>query len=388
MWQGFVDPLSLMNFKVLPARLKNADDSDFAKAPIGSGPYMYKGIETFQDRGKEGKYAVFIANPEYEKRSRTALPLIREIRFFKSDEPAADFQQGRLHLLLDLPTSQFKDLKSAARDATFHSLPNRRIYFLAVNNRHHVLQNEAVRRAIAHAIDRESILNESFRENLATLHKALNGPYPQTSWAYDRQVNQGRADPHNSQLAKTQADKAKAAGVNFSNLTLKYPKSSEADDPALAKAIGMIQKQLQEIGIQLTLVPVSPRQLRLDVEGEGHNFELAYYSWDYPSEAYWLWPLFDPRPGGRNFLGYQNDPELETYFRQAMSHREFAVVQQNTHQIHARLFEKMPLIPLWQLDTLLAVHNSLTTDNSRFDVNRIDPLLIFTDVEKWSLRTH
>ena len=39
----------------------------------------------------------------------------------------------------------------------------------------------------------------------------------------------------------------------------------------------------------------------------------------------------------------------------------------------------MPFIPLWQLDTHVAVHSTLNIPVT------IDPLLVFTDVETWTL---
>src|SRR5262249_42323395 len=144
-------------------------------------------------------------------------------------------------------------------------------------------------------------------------------------------------------------------------------------------------EQLQELktGIELELVPRSPRQLRREVEID-RDFDLAYYSYDYPDELYWLWPLFDtsPRalaPGGGNYMGYQNDSALESTFQAAMGHRDFAKVQLFTRTIHDLMYQKMPLIPLWQLDTHIAIHNDLKIPSS------IDPLLVFSDVDKWRL---
>jgi hypothetical protein len=54
-------------------------------------------------------------------------------------------------------------------------------------------------------------------------------------------------------------------------------------------------------------------------------------------------------------------------------------VQRLTHEIHDRLYETMPFIPLWQLDTHLAYHKSLGLPNY------VDPLLIFNQVETWNL---
>ena len=160
-----------------------------------------------------------------------------------------------------------------------------------------------------------------------------------------------------------------------------YQWLEQDDDPAVKLACELIGKQVQEIGITLKLDPVSRKQLHSDVE-QNHNYDLAYYSWDFANESYWLWPMFDPAatgPGGRNFLGYQDDDLLSSYFSKTMAHRNFSVVKQLTHEIHNRLDEKMPFIPLWQLDTQFAYHNSLTFPPD------IDPLLIFTDVENWKL---
>ena len=64
-------------------------------------------------------------------------------------------------------------------------LKGRRVYFLAVNHRRQELQSPALRKALAHVIDRQKILNERFRGDMEKLHQPLNGPYPARSWACD-----------------------------------------------------------------------------------------------------------------------------------------------------------------------------------------------------------
>jgi ABC-type oligopeptide transport system substrate-binding subunit len=380
--QGYLDPLSLMTFKILPGQhLGRADDADFARKPIGSGPYQLQ----VRDAGK----AVFSANPYYEMRlapGKSGLPRIREIQFFHSEDPAKDFQDGKLQLLLDLPTSRFQELDSAGLgDAvTLKTLPNRRIYFLAMNHRKPLLgNNQALRRAIAHAINREAILNDCFRAGLRPApHRPLTGPYPPNSWACNPALKSRLFNPN---LARAQAGQAKEGRAVLGRLTLKYPNN----DPAVAKACEAIQQQIQRIGpgIELELKPMEPRALRHDVE-ELYDYDLAYYSWDYPDETYWLWPLFDPsaiKPGGRNFLGYQNDEELESLFHRIMSHRDPIEVKKLTHRVHEVFESKMPFIPLWQLDTHLAIHNSLSMVDGQDRPVVPHPLLIFTNVETWVL---
>jgi ABC-type transport system substrate-binding protein len=174
-------------------------------------------------------------------------------------------------------------------------------------------------------------------------------------------------------------------GVKKVELTLKYPD----DDPRVEQACREIARQLAALGdgakcpMRLKLQGLPPHKLRQALEKR--DYDLAYHHVDYASEAYWLWPLFDVHaearaPGGSNYLGYVNDAELESLFRQAMSHRDFAQLRDITNNIHATLYERMPLIPLWQLDTLIAVHPALTPI-------QLDPLLVFGDVAEWRLKT-
>jgi ABC-type transport system substrate-binding protein len=243
-----------------------------------------------------------------------------------------------------------------------------------------MLQNEDLRRTIAHAIDRTKILNEVFRGGPTSdpmpPHRPLNGPYPPGTWACKPKLP---ADPYDPELAKVLATKVKSAATTL-KISLKYPD----DDPRVKRACEMIRDQVGALGtgLRIELEPKAPRLLHDEIEF-GHDYELAYYYHDYPTDAFWLWPLFSTNPkaldrGGKNYLGYQNDGPLESLFVKSMGHREFQEVRNWTHDIHAHLYQKMPLIPLWQLDTHLAIHQDLTPV-------RIDPLLVFTHVEQWRL---
>jgi ABC-type transport system substrate-binding protein len=396
-----LDPLARLAFPVLPQAvggqsLARADDPAFAAAPIGTGPYRYAGRRMEAGR----TYAVFTANSHY---ARPGLPRIREVRFVVSADPAADFRdQARpLHLLLDLSADQADGLRDVGvRDV--RTLENRRVYFLAVNHRVPALADQNLRRALAHAIDREQILNDHFRGSATAVrgwvvrhrarhpqwHRALNGPYPARSWA-SAPPSRVPAQPHDAATYRARLDQARAyaglAKVKQAELTLKYPD----DEPHVARACADIAAQVARLedaksgfAVRLKLLPLPPRQLKEALDRR--EYELAYTHLDYADESYWLWPLFDSRPqalerGGSNFLGYKNDGELASLFRKAVGERGFPQLQEWTHAIHAHLYEHMPLIPLWQLDSHLAVHPDLA-------VGALDPLRVFADVDTWVLK--
>src|SRR6185437_13436743 len=62
--QGYLDPLALMTFKVLPQWYKIKNEEEFAEKPIGSGPYIFGGVHSEAGRA----YARFLANPNYSSR--------------------------------------------------------------------------------------------------------------------------------------------------------------------------------------------------------------------------------------------------------------------------------------------------------------------------------
>ena len=59
--QGYIDPLALMSFKVLPAGVHDLRDPGFARGPIGSGPFRLKSPSSADE-------VVFEANPYYAGR--------------------------------------------------------------------------------------------------------------------------------------------------------------------------------------------------------------------------------------------------------------------------------------------------------------------------------
>jgi ABC-type oligopeptide transport system substrate-binding subunit len=379
--QGYLDPLSLMTFKVMPQAATRAGAD---VKPGGSGPFK---LLAQTDPGD--KTVRFIANPAYSSREgKLGLPRIREIHLVQfaggPDEADKALKEGRIDMLLDVGAKQAKGLRQPGRLEVRGPMPTRRVYFLALNNRDaRVEGNVALRRALALAIDRQALLDKVFRDEPgAKVHHSLNGPFPAGSWPCEPK----RVPPelYNSEEAKAQARKAVEKTGGAVELTVKFP----AGDPTTLAAVNALCEAVNaelhiddNVYVKLKPEAVEPHQLRRDVEG-AHQYEAAYYHYDFPSKAYWVAPLFDLAAtdiNGSNYLGYI-DAELQTEFEKAKNHRDFRDVQATMNRIHRLLVEKMPLVPLWQLDTFVAYRPGVDLKDAA-----VDPLLIFNDVEKWKL---
>jgi ABC-type transport system substrate-binding protein len=380
--QGLLDPLGAMSFKVLP-RFPDQTTKPFAENPVSSGPFIYK--EHASENGR--RFARFEANPHYGVRDdKRGLPRIREVRFYAVTDPVAELQASppTINLALDLtPEQAFALSKNPAFEVPMPSArtPNRRVYFLAVNNRNHALAQADVRIALARAIPREQLLDAHFRKGLGRqVHKALNGPYPAAVWACDPKLvsrkDKTSLDPFDPQFARARLSKHKA---NSLTLTLKYPAGDKVLDEAMKALCDAVKKELP----QVTLKP-EPRPahaLREEVEVT-HNYELAYYHHDFVDETLWLSPLLGPhgRGGAENYLGYTGS--LVGNVQAAMTLREFPEVQKYARAIHEQFLESdMPMVPLWQLDPLCAYEKRVV------DFDRVaDPLPWFHEVERWRVR--
>jgi ABC-type transport system substrate-binding protein len=380
--QGYLDPLSLMTFKVMhrdfvkQANLANAE-------PMGSGPFRLK------PAGKAGRVE-FVANPRYGTREgKFGLPRVREIHFVRlGEDPVATLREGAVDVVLGLPAQKAKEAKAVAGVTVVGPLANRRVYFLALNHRDpRISGNVALRRALALAIDRQDLLDTYFREAKgAKQHHALNGPFPAGSWPCE--PKKVPADLYNAEEAKAQAAKAVAEkGGEAIKLKVKYP----AGDPATRAALGALCTKVNEVlsrgespsvTLELQEPGIDPFQLREDVERK-HDYEVAYYHYDHPSEAYWIAPLFDLGAkdiNGSNYLGYIEDGALQAQFEEAKNQRDFEKVQAAMRLAHRMFDQKMPFVPLWQLDTFLAHRRGVDLKDAT-----VDPLLIFNEVEKWKL---
>ncbi len=385
--KAHLDPFALMAFDLIPNHKFDPGASPrntaFGANPVGTGPFVYGSAE--------GNEKVFLANPHYRRPHAPRGPAIREIRFVKYDDAnleqaKQDVLSGRLQMLLDLSTAQAETLRgnSAVELLTPTRPPentqgvyltNPRVYFVAPNHRKPELQNAELRKGIAWAIDRESILNKLFRHGDGKrFHQSLSSPFPVGCWAQDPEKPLP-PNPFRLDQAKGFLDAARNKLGNLPALTLKYPQ----EDSDAAGACAMIQTMLDAAGLKVTPQPVARVQLAAELLKESPDFDLVYWHYDYDSETLSLWPLFDPNSAaGRNFMGYTRDGDLAGYLQRLLAYRDLGRLADELYQLNAYFYQNMIVAPLWQLDRHVIVHRSLKP-------TRLHPIWVFQNVEEWQL---
>jgi len=400
-------PLSLLTFKILPARwlaatgLK-ADAAAFSQHPYGSGPYKAQ-------PGPDGRITSFVANPNYGRRpGKLGQPFIKEIRFVdvsKKQNLPAEFKTEQLHLLPDVPTADLAKFSGAGtglqgRVQVVTAAQNRRICILALNQRRPTMRSVPLRRALAHAIDREPILTQAYRSGYSEFHKSLTGPFPPSSWAIPKL-------PAPASLLNRDLAVAKFGEHNRSNGVTILHLVVCGDDPRAKLAAEVIKKQIESLSataegkVLIEIDALSAESFDRAVYRE-MNYDLAYVPVDYPDDWYpfGLAAMLDPAasmPGGRNLGAYldaqanttREDAALAQTLAEIRRHADAAKLAGLTPNLQRSFLEAMPFVPLWQLDRHMVISSKLqiSFDDETPNVSpKLLPPTIFTQVGRWKLQ--
>ncbi|MFD1815092.1 ABC transporter substrate-binding protein [Rhodococcus gannanensis] len=139
----------------------------------------------------------------------------------------------------------YRDIETIGKTAGYQAIPLEGAelgVYVGTNVTNPALSDVRVRKAIAHALDRDRIVSEVFRSS----GYPVNLPWPKSSPAYD----ESRNATYKRDVAKAKQVLAES-GVAVPNLTLSYG----AGNPFYEATAQIVQANLAEIGIPTTLDP-------------------------------------------------------------------------------------------------------------------------------------
>jgi peptide/nickel transport system substrate-binding protein len=196
---------------------------------VGTGPFRFVSW-------REGEVVELAADPEYW----AGAPALAGVRYRVIPESAARsiaFRAGDLHLIHDLAPDAFLALEGAP-DVELVRYPSDRTTYLEFNVEHPVLGDPRVRAAIAHALDRQLVVDALFRG----LALPPVGPLsPLVRYALDAPDHR----PYDPGLAR---ELLRAAGAEGARLALHLATDGNLEDVAQ-----YVQAALAEVGLRVEL---------------------------------------------------------------------------------------------------------------------------------------
>ena len=365
---GILDPFAFFDFKII-------QENNFKN---GTGPYRFSSKGT--ELGRE--HLVFKAQPFYSfRKENIGKPTIPEIRFYKSINPVDDLITGKIDLAVDLNFQDITKIKKLNNNPPINfaqtgtSLPNKRVYFIAVNPDKGVLKSPEIRKAIAHSLLRSKILADVWiGSEKGIAHHALESIFPKD---YSFTNGLEKADSAWSQdLAKilqTQAAENIPRQIMIP-ISLKFP----SGDPKTIQAIDLLASQIKStLKIDIIPEPIDPSLYFKNII-EDRDYELAYAWHDYSDDNCSLYPLLFTYFRSHSAEAQPNQ-KLQALLDTAKTTMLASTIPEMlaSKKIMISLFEQeLPLIPLWQLDRYWAWRREL-------QLNFTDSLHLFQNASSW-----
>ncbi len=365
---------TLFTFGILPKHALEGKDLNtdvYNEKPLGTGPFMVKEF-------KRGQYVLTERNPNYWRKDDKggALPYLDQLVFKiipDSNTLMTQLKSGELGLVVQVPYNQAKQIEGVAGLETIKG-PLLSWQHLDFNFKGpKSLQDLAVRKAIAHAMNRQTLVRaqggfpEPIKSPVVPVFKDLYDPNT-PDYAFD--VAQANKLLDDAGYAKG-SDGIRAKDGE----TLSYRivvQAGRADDE-LAEQV--IIAQLKAIGIEAkpdNKTGVAYREARYK-----GDYDLIYGRWITSADP--VYSVFYGTKGANNGQGYSN-PKLDEVFAKLENTLDPAERKAHAAEMQKILAEDLPSIPLTTNVAVIAK----TTKLKDFVPNPTN-MTNFVDTSRWHL---
>ena len=288
-----------------------------------------------------------------------------------------ELKAGKLDLMASLTALQYlfqaREPSFTGRFFTCRTLASSYTY-LGYNLKSPLFSDVRVRRALAHAIDKQDIIKGA----LLGQGVPTTGPYKPDAWACNTAIKDYPYDPEKALRMLGEAGWVKGgsgllekAGQPFSFTLL----TNQGNEQRIKSAI-ILQSQLAKIGIEAKIRSVEWAAFLKQFVMPGH-FDAVVLAWTLPHDpdGYDVWHSSRIGNGGLNFVGYA-DPEADACLERARSTLDQSARKKEYDRFQEILHRDQPY-------SFLYVPYQLSAVDRRFRGIDPSPAGIFHNTNQW-----
>lgn len=328
------DPLfpGKLDIGILPADLIHRGHP-FNRRPVGSGPFAFVAWPS-EDRLRLRR----LADGQVIEFDEVPNPTVRVLKLLRGE---IDMLQN------DLPFELVKYLEHR-RDIRVQHSKGTNFTYLGFNMHDPVVGRLAVRRAIAHALDRTAIAKYVFAGSARTANAIL----PPSHWAGDPDLKPYDYDPAKARalLAGAGFDAAHPARITYKT----------SSDPFRVRLATIIQSQLDKVGFDVDIRSYDWGTLYGDIKaGRFQMYSLSWVGIKTPDILRIAFYSTSVPPNGAN-RGRFRDAAVDRLIDAAESTSDLRVEAADYRQVQRILLEQLPYVPLWYEDHVYAARGDIT----------------------------
>lgn len=298
------------------------------RQPVGTGPFQLAEYRT-------GQYVRLQRHPGFW-RGKPLMPQVVVDLGAGGTGRLSKLLTGECDVLAWPAASQLSILRDDPR-LRLTLRPGMNIAYLAFNTDKPPLNNPAVRHALALAINNQRLMQSIYYGTAETAASIL----PRASWAYD---NESKITEYDPQKAREQL---KALGADNLNLQLWVPASSQAWNPSPLKTAELIQADMAQAGVKVTIVPVEGRFQEARLMDMNHDLTLSGWATDSNDPDSFFRPLLSCAAirSQTNFAHWCNR-EFDEVLQKALSSQQLASRIDAYDRAQNILAQELPVLPL------------------------------------------
>jgi peptide/nickel transport system substrate-binding protein len=317
--------------------------AELAQHPIGTGPFRFVSLEPDLE-------VVLASNPEYFG----TIPKISQVRFRIVPDAmvrALELRKGSADVALDSLAPDMVVALGKYAGLKVDEEPGTSLAYIAFNFQDPLLSKRDVRRALAFATDRETIIKYLLRGQARLASSLL----PPNHWAYDGDVATYAYDPARAEsLLDAAGLSGGKEGVRF-HLRLQSP-----TDESTRLYSEVLQEQWKRIGVALELRPQESATFNSDI-AHG-SFQLYTQRWvggnNDPDMFEFVFGSRRFPPNGAN-RGHFANPQLDALLDRARVELDREKRRTILFDVQRIVADELPYINLWYVDNVCVYRDRL-----------------------------
>ncbi|PZN08268.1 MULTISPECIES: ABC transporter substrate-binding protein [Thermaerobacter] len=328
---SFLQNLAMPCFAIASPEAIKKYGADFGRHPVGTGPYRF--VEWIPDQQ--------ITLEAYDQWWGEPKPKVRRIvyRAIKDNSARlAELMAGTIDVMEDPNPADLATVDTSQFEILYREANN--VGYLALNNDKEPFDDVRVRRAIAHAINKQEIVEAFWGE----LGQVAKNPLPPAMWGYNDAIQDYAYDPEKAKQLLAEAGYPE--GFETELWTMPVPRPYMPEPQKIAEAI---QQDLAAVGIRAEIV-THEWDVYLEKTGNGeHPMALLGWIGDNGDPDNFLYVLLDKdnakTPGAGNISFYRSE-EVHRLLIRAQRTPEQSVREQLYKEAQEIIHRDVPMIPL------------------------------------------